>query len=254
MNIYEELERAIAENKDVVLCCITETKGSAPRKTGSKMLVFHDRSIIGSVGGGSVEFKAIEDAISVLASGIPQKKYYKLEEDLSMICGGEVEIYFEPVIAKQDLYIFGAGHIGRVVARYALDFGFRITLLDERSGIFDEFENAKFRCMNGDYVSLIESLNFSSKTFSVIVTHKHTYDETVLLSIINKPNAYIGMIGSRRKVAEVKKRFIEEHKIDPEKMDKIDMPIGIPIRGETPEEIAISIIAKIIDVKNSLNS
>jgi len=253
MNFYSQLHQLILENRTAVLCIITHTSGSSPRKAGSKMIVFPDRKITGTIGGGSIEFQAISDALEVLKSGIPFKKSYNLEDDLGMHCGGQVEVYFEPVRSLIDLYIFGAGHIGRVVARYALDFGFRVTLFDERDSIFNEFDSSPYRCLAGDYMTAIENAEFSENTFSVIVTPQHEFDEKIVIQLARKPFAYIGMIGSKRKVADVKKNLMEKHGFTEEEINKVDMPIGIKFNAETPEEIAVSIIAKLIDVKNTLN-
>jgi xanthine dehydrogenase accessory factor len=253
MNFYSYLHQLLLENKEAVLCIITGTTGSSPRKAGSKMLVFPDRKIIGTIGGGSIEFQAISDAIEVLKNGTPLRKNYKLEEDLAMHCGGTVEVYFEPIKSSLDLYIFGAGHIGRVVARYALDFGFRVTIFDQREEIFKEFDFSPYRCVCEEFYAAIEKADFSENTFCVIVTPKHEYDERIVMKLARKPFGYLGMIGSQRKVAEVKKNMLEKEGFEQPEIDRIDMPIGIKFNAETPEEIAVSIIAKLIDVKNSLN-
>ena len=253
MNFYHQLNQLILENKEAVMCIITHTSGSSPRKAGSKMIVLPGRNIIGTVGGGSIEYQAITDALEVLRSGIPLKKQYDLEDDLGMHCGGQVEIYFDPIRPLIDLYIFGAGHVGRVVARYALDFGFRITLFDEREAIFSEFDASPYHCVAEDYFAAIEKAEFTESTFSVIVTPQHAYDEKIVTLLARKPFAYLGMIGSKRKVAEVKKNLIDKHGFTEEEINRLDMPIGIKFNAETPEEIALSILAKLIDVKNTLN-
>ncbi|HOY32989.1 MAG TPA: XdhC/CoxI family protein [Bacteroidales bacterium] len=253
MNIYTQLSELISQNEEVVLCIITETAGSSPRKAGSKMIVLPDRKIIGTIGGGSIEFQVIADALEVLRNGVPLKKTYELEEDLAMQCGGTVEIYFEPIKSSLDLYIFGAGHIGRVVARYALDFGFRVTIFDQREGIFNEFDASPYHCICEEYFAAIEKARFTANTFIVIVTPRHEYDENILIKLARKPFAYLGMIGSQRKVALARKHMLENEGFSHTETDRVDMPIGIKFNAETPEEIAISIIAKLIDVKNCLN-
>ncbi|HOV11384.1 MAG TPA: XdhC/CoxI family protein [Bacteroidales bacterium] len=253
MHIYKQISDIIGQNQEAVLCIITGTTGSSPRKAGSKMIVFPDKKIAGTIGGGSIEFQAIADALEVMKTSIPSKKTYQLEEDLAMHCGGTVELFFDPIKAKLDLFIFGAGHIGRVVARFAMDFGFRVTLFDPREKIFDEFNSAAYNCINEDYFTAIEKTSFSGNTFCVIVTPKHQYDENILIKLLNKPHAYLGMIGSPAKVAVARKNLIEKEGFTEQEINLVDMPIGIKFNAETPEEIAISIIAKLIDVKNNLN-
>ncbi len=252
MNIYQQISEAQQSNTDCVFCVITDTKGSSPRKAGSKMLVFADRKILGTIGGGSIEFQAITDAIALMKHGVPMKKTYQLEEDLGMHCGGTVEVYFEPIKSAAELLIFGAGHIGRVVAKYAKDFGFHITLYDPRAGIYDEFDSAPYQCVCEDYLAAIEKINFTANTYIVILTHKHEHDETIVGLCARKPYAYLGMIGSRRKVNDVKKNLLANNIATQDEIDRIDMPLGIKFNAETPEEIAISILAKLIDVKNNL--
>jgi len=253
MQIYKQISEIIRQNQEAVLCIITDTTGSSPRKAGSKMIVFPDKKITGTIGGGSIEFQAISDALDVMKTGVPTKKTYQLEEDLAMHCGGTVELFFDPIKSHPDLYIFGAGHIGRVVARFARDFGFRVTLFDQRDKIFDEFDSAAYTCINENYFAAIEKATFNSGTFCVIVTPKHLYDENILIKLLRKPHAYLGMIGSPAKVAVARKNLIEKEGFTEQEINMVDMPIGIKFNAVTPEEIAISITAKLIDVKNSLN-
>ena len=171
-----------------------------------------------------------------------------------MACGGIVELYFEPVYPKIQVNIFGAGHIGKTLARYATELGFKIVLIDNRDGIFNENDIHGVTYINKDYIEALGSLSFNQRTFSVIVTHKHLFDEEILRILAQKPFAYLGMIGSRRKVAEIKQRLTESEVFDEKTIEKIDMPIGIKFNALTPQEIAISILAKLIDVKNNLTS
>ena len=250
--IFNELKTVIEQGIPAVLCIVIETTGSTPRKAGSKMLVFQDGTIKGTVGGGSVEFQTIQDALRIICAGTPFTKQFHLEEDLKMQCGGTMEIYFEPIGCLPKLYIFGGGHIGKALAGYAAGLGFRPFVSDQRDGIFDEWNLPGVETRNGDFLQIIDSLPFDSNTYIAIVTHKHDFDETVLLACLPHEFAYLGMIGSKRKVAEIRKNVLENHTVTEAQLNKVDMPIGIPFLAETPAEIAISIIAKMIDVKNTL--
>ncbi|MBU1720368.1 MAG: XdhC family protein, partial [Bacteroidetes bacterium] len=156
----------------------------------------------------------------------------------------------EPLTAMPKLYIFGAGHVGREVARVGLLAGFRITVFDERKGIFEQFgvENCTF--VNDTYAKSIDVAVFDENTYNVIVTPKHEFDEAVLELVAKKPHAYTGMMGSRSKIAIIKKNYLDRGVFTEEEMKQIDMPIGIRFEAETPFEIAVSIMAKIIDTKN----
>ncbi|MBI9037398.1 MAG: XdhC family protein [Bacteroidales bacterium] len=250
-NIYSELNELIKSGKNAALCVVVETKGSTPRKAGSKMIVYDNKKILGTIGGGSIEFNVIDKAIEVIQNNTPQKFTFNLENDLDMTCGGYVEVYIEPVFPLPKLYIFGAGHVGKAVAEFASKTGFEITLFDEREGIFKSItlQNTKF--VQGNYFEEIEKANFDNNTYVVVTTPKHAYDEDITAICAKKLHAYLGMIGSKRKVATAKKVFLEERGLKSEEIESIDMPIGIKFAAQTPEEIAISIVAKLIDVKNS---
>lgn len=250
--IFEELKTIIGQGIPAVLCVVTKTTGSTPRKAGSKMLVFQDGTIKGTVGGGSVEFQAIQDALRIISCGTPITKHFQLEKDLKMHCGGTMEIYFEPIGCLPKLYIFGGGHIGKALAGYATGLGFHPFVFDQREGIFDEWNMAGVETRNGDFIQIVDSLVFDNNTYIAIVTHKHDFDETVLLACLPHEYAYLGMIGSKRKVAEIRKSALENHGFTESQLNNVDMPIGIPFAAETPAEIAVSIVAKMIDVKNTL--
>ena len=253
-HIYNELKTLIDQEIPVVLCIVTSTSGSTPRKAGSKMLVYGDGFIKGTIGGGSVEFQVIQDALKLLVSGETMAKNYHLEEDLNMHCGGTMQVYFEGIGCAPKLYIFGGGHIGKALAGYACSLGFRTTVFDQRDGIFDSWE-LDLPCIEtriGNYQQIIESTAFDKNSYIVIVTPNHEFDETILLACAPLEYAYLGMIGSKRKVAEIRNKALENNILTAEILSRIDMPIGLPFAAETPAEIAISIAAKMIDVKNTL--
>ena len=251
-SIFSKAEEIKKEQKRAALCIVVETRGSTPRKQGSKMIVYADGTIYGSIGGGSVEKEVAVKAVGLIASGKPEKCSFKLEEDLGMHCGGYMEVYIEPINPSQNLVIYGSGHIGKAVAQFAKDLDFSVTLVDPRESIFDEQAKKSFTCINKEYFQAIDELTFTENTYNVIVTPKHVFDEDILALIARKPHAYIGMIGSSRKVESLRKRFLEEQILTNEELDTIDMPIGIKFKAQTPGEIAISILAKLIDTRNRL--
>jgi xanthine dehydrogenase accessory factor len=242
-----EVKRA---GKKAALCIIVGTKGSSPRKSGSKMIVYPDKTIEGTIGGGSLEFKVTEDALKVMNENLPQKFVYQLEQDLSMHCGGIAEVYIEPIKPLDNLYIFGTGHIGKALAKYAQDFGFSTFLIDPRSDTLEKIDFPGIQKINEDFISAAQRINFHSHDYIVIVTPKHAFDEEVLAVCAKKSYSYIGMIGSKTKISLARKRMVEEKILNEKDLDRVDMPIGIKFNAQTPEEIAISILAKLIDVKN----
>lgn len=250
-DIILEAAELIQLNKPAAMCTVVETDGSSPRKSGSRMIVLPDSRIIGTIGGGSVELETMKKALEVIKTGIPLLYKYNLKADLQMECGGAMQVYIEPLATQPDLYIFGAGHIGKALSKMAAGLGFQITMIDERKGIFNDYNTTDCNTFNGDFTDFINRADFSEKTYIVIMTHEHKYDFEVLSKVCNKPHLYLGMIGSSRKVKKAKDDLIAGKILSIEKIEKIDMPIGVPINCETPEEIAVSILAKLIDVKNN---
>jgi xanthine dehydrogenase accessory factor len=249
--IYTRLEELKNAGIPAVLCIVTDTQGSTPRKQGAKMIVFADGSISGTIGGGSIEKDVIEKALQMITSTNPAKFIFNLQEDLGMHCGGKMEVYMEPVCPSQPLYIFGGGHIGKALSFFASKLDFRVTVIDPREDILLPGEFPACTLVLKDFIKAAEELEFPVNSYIVIVTPRHLFDEEVLGKVARKPHIYLGMIGSKRKVALLKNRFLEENILTKEELGAIDMPIGLEMNAETPNEIAISILAKLIDVRNS---
>ncbi|MBN1338699.1 MAG: XdhC family protein [Bacteroidales bacterium] len=237
--------------KKSALCILTETKGSSPRKAGTKMIVYADGTMEGTIGGGSFEMEVLKDAMDVIRQGVPQKFSYNLEENLDMHCGGKAEVYIEPSKALDYLYIFGAGHVGKALGKYAADFGFNVTFIDARETAIQEVAASGTGYIAGDYIDMAREIDFPENSYIVIVTPKHEFDEKVLAICAKKNSAYLGMIGSKTKVELARKRLLESGALTEKEIDRVDMPIGIKFNAHTPEEISISILARMIDVRNS---
>ncbi|MFZ4520275.1 MAG: XdhC family protein [Bacteroidales bacterium] len=252
--IFSKAEEIRNSRQRAAICIVIETRGSTPRKQGSKMIVYEDGTIFGSIGGGSVEKEVAEKSLEVIALGKPVKCSFNLDIDLGMHCGGFMEVYIEPINPSQKLYIFGGGHIGKALIHFAQEFDFSITVFDPREGIFNDPVFTGCTCMEKDYFEAIDEALFDDNTYIVIVTPKHIYDEDILVKVVRKPHAYVGMIGSRRKVEQATKRFLDENLLTAGEIESIDMPMGIKFNAQTPQEIAISILAKLIDVRNHMIS
>ncbi|MGD9493404.1 MAG: XdhC family protein [Bacteroidales bacterium] len=253
MNFFNDISETINNNIAAVLCIIIGAEGSTPRKPGSKMLVFADGSIKGTIGGGSIEKEAIELARNMIGTDAPSVQSFNLANDLEMHCGGRMTVYFEPLLQQPELIIFGAGHVGKALAKLASISGFKITVADNREGICATWPQGLATTYEMPFEEAAEKIKFHSNSYIVVTTYKHSFDSEVVAMLIDKPHKYIGMIGSVRKVDTARKRFSEEFNMPSNKINSIDMPIGIDIACETPEEIAVSILAKLIDVKNKNN-
>jgi xanthine dehydrogenase accessory factor len=254
MSSFSEILKSLSiEELPAALCIVVSAKGSAPRREGAKMLVTKNGSIKGTIGGGNLEKQVIKDAMKVLEKQEPQLFRHDLLHQHEMCCGGTVQIYIEPIMKKNKLYIFGAGHTGKALANIATALDFETVVIDDRKEYMDELDNPKINKMNLPFSEALKILPFDEKTYVAIMTYSHPLDRDILFYCLKKPHAYIGMIGSKRKVEITKKILKETNFADDEIINKIDMPMGIDIGAEGPEEIALSILAKIVKVKNLVN-
>ncbi|HDL18628.1 MAG TPA: xanthine dehydrogenase [Bacteroidetes bacterium] len=248
--IYEHLLELIRSGQRGVLVTVTEVKGSVPRHTGSKMVVHSDGSIAGTIGGGKLEKEAVEDAVKIMAAPHYAKRNFHLTGDEGMLCGGSVELLFEPVGGADRLIIFGAGHIAQALCPLAKEAGYNVIVVDDRP----EYANSNrfpqaSQIIVGEYNQSFAGLSFNERTFIVIVTYGHKRDEEVLQHCIRQPFVYLGMIGSKRKTATLFAN-LQEKGIEREWIAKVHSPIGLKIGAETPHEIAVSILAEMIAVRH----
>jgi xanthine dehydrogenase accessory factor len=250
MNLLKEIEAIRKKGTKAVLCIIVQTKGSTPRKIGAKMIVKEDGNIFGTIGGGNLEKKVIENALQQIDKNEPELFKHDLLHQHNMCCGGSVEIYIEPIQKMNKLYIFGAGHTGNALAKMAIKMDFDTYVIDDRKEYIDGIKIEGVNKLNLDYKKVLPTLPFDKNTYITIMTYEHSYDRDILAYCIKQPNAYLGMIGSERKVKLTKKMFAEGKLATKAALEKVDMPMGIGINAEGPEEIAISILAKLIAVKN----
>lgn len=248
-SIYTEISKIEKDGTVAALAILIDSTGSTPRKATTKMIVFENGSIFGTIGGGKLEHLVIEEAKKVIKSNTPGVFEYDLTMDAGMSCGGFAKVYIEPIETQKKLYIFGAGHIGSYLAKISIDLGFNVTLIDEREGIFNDLNNNKISFINETHSKAINEVVFNKNTFICVMTHNHEYDREIIGMCGKHKFAYLGMIGSKSKIALNRKIFLEKEILTNEEMDKIDWPMGVKINCQTPEEISISILAKLIDVK-----
>lgn len=249
MSILTELVELEKKNKTGALCTIIHSKGSTPRHVTSKMLVYPDGHIIGTVGGGEVESRVIKEALKAIEDQTPRLLSYSMADPARGdpgVCGGQVEIYVEPIIPKPVLVVIGAGHVGKAVAHLAKWLGFVVAVSDDRP----EFCNPEVLPGADQYYplplhDLTNNLEITPWTYIVLTTRGVDIDVPGLPSLLDSKAAYIGVIGSKRRWATTTKKLIDLG-VDSEKIKKVHSPIGLEIYAETPEEIAVSIMAEII--------
>ena len=232
-----------------VLLTVVRTGGSTPRKSAAKMLVTVDQTH-GTIGGGRVEHEAIAAARGLLAEGYsarPALRRWHLTHDLAMCCGGEMEIFMEPLLATPRLFVCGGGHVAHALVPIATRIGFRCTVVEDleeqtgaarfpdAAGFVDDFDTARWPALTGeDYV--------------VVVTRDHAMDQRLMEALLPRDLAYLGLIGSKRKVALFKQR-LSLRGIDEGRWGEVHAPIGVDIGADTPEEIAVAIAAELVAVR-----
>jgi xanthine dehydrogenase accessory factor len=254
-DIYQEIVKIKAEGGEAALVTVVRASGSTPREEGAKMLVRPDGSILGTIGGGGLEAQVIKEAVKVIKQGKPKRLHRSLTaseaEEEGMVCGGDLEVFIEPILTPPALYIFGGGHIALALAKMGKLVGFNITVIDDRAefahaGRFPEADVI----LAEDFTKSFPRLKIEKSSYIVIVTHGHRHDEVVLEWAVGTPAKYIGMIGSKTK-NETVFTHLRARGIPQKQLDRAHAPIGLEIEAQTPEEIAVSILAELIKVRRS---
>ena len=253
MDIFEEICKLKREGKRAALATIINARGSTPSVVAAKMLVREDGSILGTVGGGCVEFDVRKRAITVIQDEKPKTFTFDLDQrpddDTGLLCGGSVQVFIEPVIPSPVLYIFGAGHVGLNVCKVAALAGFEVIICDDREQYANlkRFPDAR-EIHAGEMDAVLPELSPNAGSYIVIVTRGHRHDLRVLRWALDTPAQYIGMIGSGRKVLTIFQQ-LEAEGIPHESFQRVYAPIGLEISAAMPEEIAISIVAELIAIR-----
>ncbi|MBE6932884.1 MAG: XdhC family protein [Ruminococcaceae bacterium] len=330
ISLFQQMIARLTQGEAVVLCSIIAASGSVPRGAGAKMAVFPDGSFCGTIGGGRVEYCAVQKALEVHNTGCDAQESFLLHpnqvQDIGMVCGGEVTVFFqrfdpengetisllrhilsrlqrncgcwlimvieagkvtefgtwddetgllgiqcideamllphlsgrsvrlagEPVIYIEPLsqrgivYIFGGGHVGRALCPVLASVGFRVCVVENRPGLCEaeRFPGA-MAVLRDDCKDILKTIPITKDDYVAIMTPGHADDRNILDQVLWTPARYIGVIGSRKKIA-VTNAWLLERGHDPESLKRVTTPIGLPIQAQTPEEIAISIAAQLI--------
>ncbi|MGV8146789.1 MAG: XdhC family protein [Alkaliphilus sp.] len=252
MRIYSEIAKLEEKNISFAVATIISAKGSTPR-TSAKMIIKNDASIIGTVGGGVVESYVVEQAIEAINENNSRVVEYALnkeaKEGIHMDCGGDMTFFIEVISSSPEIVIIGAGHVGSAVYKQACLLNYDTVIVDNSKEYVHEqrFPKAKFIYVDESIQVAINNVKVDDNTFIVIVTRD--CDEQALETVIDSQAAYIGMIGSVRKTAKIMNSMRDKGKAEV-KIDFVYAPIGLDIGAETPEEIAVSIMAEIMKVKS----
>jgi xanthine dehydrogenase accessory factor len=251
--IHQTLAEIEKNNESAALCTVVKSEGSTPRHVGSKMLVYPDGRFIGTVGGGDLEHRVIDEAWMAISDGKPRLLSYTMSDPARGdpgVCGGQVEVFVEPILPTAVLVVIGGGHVGKAVAHLAKWLGFRVAVSDDRPEFCNKEAipeaDAFYVCPMGE---LPGHLKIDKHTFLILTTRGSPIDVAGLAPLLDSAAAYIGVIGSKRRwattVRELKARGVSEDRIA-----RVHSPMGLELQAETPEEIAVSILAEVLMLRD----
>ncbi|MCU1334800.1 MAG: hypothetical protein JWO19_381 [Bryobacterales bacterium] len=255
MDLYDEIVRLRKLGQKCAVATIVQVNGSIPSFESAKILVREDGSFMGTVGGGCVEAEVWNAAREVIESEKPRHLSFSLGQDAAydegLICGGQLNIFVEPVIPQPRAFIFGGGHVSKGISKIATLAGFSTSIIDNREAFAnaERFPEAEATYAE-EYEDVFARLPVNSSSYVIIVTRGHRDDMRVLRWAVNTPARYIAMIGSKRKTIAVVHE-LEKEGISREAFDKVFAPMGLEIGAEMPEEIAISVVAEMIAVRRN---
>jgi xanthine dehydrogenase accessory factor len=252
-SIYQALVELESKNESAALCTVVRSQGSTPRHSTSKMLVYEDGNFIGTVGGGELENRVFEAALQSLVDGEPQLLEYNMADPARGdpgVCGGTVEVFVEPILPAPTLVVIGGGHVGKAVAYLAKWLNFRVAVSDDRPEFVtpeanpdaDVFYECKIEELPG-------KLKINNQTYLVLTTRGVAVDAPGLPPLLASDAAYIGVIGSKRRWKMTVDK-LKEMGISQKQIARVHSPIGLELQAETPEEIAVSIMAEILMLRS----
>jgi xanthine dehydrogenase accessory factor len=252
--VYQQLATMAAEGQPGVLATIVEAALSTPRHLGSKMIIHDDGRLTGSIGGGQAEALVIEAAGLVLAGG----ECRLLELDLARgtgVCGGRMKVFLEPVLRTSHLVVFGAGHVGRALLELAIPVSFRVTLVDDRPEFLEPYaDHPGARILQAGPAELGPHLEPDAGGGVLVATRGHELDQDYVAALLDLERdrgrkwGFFGVLGSRRKVAILRKALLTQDSTHQARLAELQMPVGVATGAETPHEIALSILAEAMAV------
>jgi xanthine dehydrogenase accessory factor len=244
-SLSEELIQISEQGVSAVLATVIEVEGNHGVVPGAKCLVREGHVRAETVGNANV------------LEAIVQESEARLREEQSKLVSlnlpetaGKLEVFFEVMPAPPKLLVVGAGHIAVPLVKIAKILDFDVTVIDDRI-LYANRERfpAADEVLVGDMAQILKEKPITPSTYIVLITRGHKYDEPCLREIIHSPAKYIGMIGSKRRIKACFERFRNEEKIAEEVIERVYAPIGLDIATETPEEIALSILAEVVKVR-----
>lgn len=248
-NWIGKLETLRQTGTPFVIATVTQVTGSVPRETGAKMLVLAAPNFFGTIGGGHLEQLVLEDARKVMNSGISKVIRYPLGAKTGQCCGGIVEVLFEPVQCGPRLLLFGAGHVGQAVCRTLMGTPFTVHAIDNRKEWIHapELPSDVIR-HETEWDEFVDTARWDcERTYVVVMTHRHDLDQEIIHHAIGREAKYIGLIGSKSKWLRFRQR-LSLRGVSETALNRVKSPIGIPVGGKSPQEVAISLAAELLQI------
>jgi xanthine dehydrogenase accessory factor len=252
-DVLAALTDALSRGEAVALVTIVAAHGSTPQRVGARMLVHADGRTVGTIGGGCYEHDAFWKAREALVSRKAQLVHYELSDDLAeesgLICGGRMDVFVEPVEPAPHLFILGAGHVGYQLGQIAPTVGFKLHVVDDRQKFanrerFPEAAEVVVESLD----TWVRSAGIPQTAYVVVLTRGHRQDLDVLRALAEREFRYVGLIGSRAKVARLTDALLDAG-VSADWLKRLHAPIGFDIGAVSPEEIAVSILAELIAVR-----
>lgn len=255
--MFKKLTELQDEGISLVLVTVIGAKGSTPRAAGAKMLITKG-NFYGTVGGGNLEWIAIQKAREILETNAGSEKLLiPLSSKAQQCCGGSMELFFDVLKPQPQLLIFGAGHVTQALLEVLSGTEFECTVIDEREEWINEALKKGKVLPDLRMTAVIENpLTWisqwqrwnSENTYVIVMTHDHLLDEQIIEILLKKPAVYVGLIGSATKKQRFIQRFLQKE-MDPKILTKLRCPIGLPIGGDkSPKAVAISIGAELVQL------
>jgi xanthine dehydrogenase accessory factor len=215
------------------------------------MIVTKEGKIHGTIGGGKLEFQAIDQSIKAINENRIVETTYTLGPEFEQCCGGKVELIIEPMNQSPELFLFGAGHIGIEICKLLKDTPFQVNLIDSRNGWlkdlnFEEYVKLHPASLN-DFKTFKDAVRWGNNCYVLVMTHDHTIDFDIIAMALQNDTKYLGLIGSQTKRVRFHNMLIKELSIQ-EGMNNVVCPIGLEIGGNSPKEIAISVVAQLLQI------
>jgi xanthine dehydrogenase accessory factor len=251
-SILAELLEARSRGFPCALVTVAAAQGSVPRQAGTKMIVYSSGKTSGTIGGGKAEALAIQDALRCLETGKIELKRYPLREgepdSFGAICGGEIVLLIEPQPSGESVYLFGAGHCAAAIARLARSCELNVFVVEDREDALSNFEHANQKHLCKSPADFVSKHTWFQTDAILLVNRNYVMDRETLKAVLQTSGyGYVGMIGSKRKVRKVYDE-LGDLGVKPESLSQVHAPIGIDIGADSPEEIAISVMAEVLAV------